>query len=106
MCALTCEQMRSITKSARESQVTSDEMQSIVEQVADVKKRATNEDLQRVVNMKEGLEKLVEEARTRQEEVRVKGAEEQEVMMRLEEEVGEIGHGSGQRRCKSRPRRG
>ena len=48
-----CEQMRSITERACESQVTSEEMQRIVEQVgrlrmamADVRKRTTKEDLQ------------------------------------------------------------
>ena len=84
MCALVCEQMRSITASACESQVTSEEMQRIVEQVgrlrmalADVRKRATNVDLQRTQRMEECLKKLEEETRTRQEEVRARCTDEQ-----------------------------
>ena len=94
MCALMCEQRRSITESARESQVTSEEMQCLVEHVrrlrmamADVRKRVTSEDLQRVKRMEEGLKKLEEKTRIRQEEVRAKGTDEQEVTMKFEEEV-------------------
>ena len=75
-----------MTKIARESQVTSGEMQRLVEQVgrlrmamADVRKRVASEDLQRTKRMEEGLKKLEEETRIRQEEVRAKGTDEQEV---------------------------
>ena len=56
----------------------------------DVQKRARNEHLQRVAQIEESLKILMKEARTRQEEVRTKGAVEQDVMMRVEEEVGEM----------------
>ena len=61
MCALMCEPMRSTTERARESKVTSADMQRIVEQVgrlrkavAGVKKPVTNKDLQRVENGRRG----------------------------------------------------
>ena len=64
--------------------MTSEEMERLVEQVgrlrmamADVRKRATNEDLQRMEKMEGALKKLEEETRTRQE-----------VTMRLNVEVG------------------
>ena len=95
MCALVCEQMRAITAREGEPQVTSEEMQRVVEQVksmrmtmADVRKHATNEDLQRMEKMEEGWKKFEEEARTRQAEMRAKGTEEQDATMRSDEEVG------------------
>ena len=69
-----CVRWCAITEREGEPQVTSEEMQRVVEQVnsmrmamADVRKHATNEDLQRMEKMEEGLKKLQEEARTRQE---------------------------------------
>ena len=106
LCAMMCEQLRLKTERAHESQVTSEDMQRVVEQVrrlwlamADAQKQATNEDLERVVKVYESLKILVEEARTRQEEVRTKGAVEQDVLMRVEEEVGD-GH-ERRRMCES-----
>ena len=102
LCAMMCEQLRLITERAHESQVTSEDMQRVVEQVgrlrlamADAQKQATNDDLERVVKVEESLKILMEEARTRQEEVRTKGAVEQDVLMRVEEEVGEMATGGG-----------
>ena len=72
--------------------------------MADVRKHATNEGLQCMEKMEEGLKKLEEEARTRQEEVRAKGTEEQDVRMRLDEEVGRKAteRGQGQREWRKR----
>ena len=95
MYASMCEQMRLITECVGKLQVTSEEMQRVVEQVksmrmvmAGVREHATSEDFQCMEEMREGLKNVEEEARTRQEEVRAKGTEEQDATTRLVEEVG------------------
>ena len=77
-----CDQMRWITESANELQSTDEDKRRFAEQVeklrkamASVKKQATGQDLQRVADMEEGLKMLMDDTRTRQEEVRAKGAE-------------------------------
>ena len=80
--------MRWITESADKLQSTDEEKRRFVEEVekvrkakAGVRKRVTGEDLQRMTVMEEDLEKL-------EEEVRAKGAEEQDATTRFDEEVG------------------
>ena len=76
-------QVSSITECVGKSQATSEEVQRVVEEVksmrmvmAGARKHATSEGLQRMEKMDDGLKKLEKEARTRQEEVRAKGAQE------------------------------
>ena len=57
-----------------------------------VKMQSTNENLERAAKMEENLKRLMEEAQTKQEEVRPRSIEEQDVMWCLEEEVGKKGH--------------
>ena len=81
MCAMACEQIRWITESISTLQSTEGEKRRLAEEVdkvrkmmAGVEKQVTGEDLQRLVEMEEGLKKF-------EEEVQAKGVDDQEVMM-------------------------
>ena len=93
LCAWTCEQVRSL------KEMTSEDTQCILEKfeglrmvMTSVKMQSTNENLEHAAKMEENLKRLMEEAQTKQEEVRPRSIEEQDVMWCLEEEVGKKGH--------------
>ena len=89
------EQMRSMSEQAMSWHVTNEDVQRIVEQVvktrlriANMKKQASDDDLQRVEKMEQGLKVFMEDVRTRQKEVEAMETEEQNATMGLEDEAG------------------
>ena len=87
--------MRSMSEQAKSLQVTNENIQRIVEHVARVrlmaenmKKQASDDDLQRVEKMEQMLKVFMEEVRARQEEFEARETKEQNVTMSLEDEVG------------------
>ena len=89
------EQMRSLSRQAKSLQVTNEDMQRIVGQVVrmrlmaeNMKKQASDDGLQRVEKMEQGLKVFVEEVRTRQKELETRETKEQNVTMSPEDEVG------------------
>ena len=64
---------------------------------------STKENLERVAKMEENPKRLMEEAQTKQEEMRPRNIEKQDVAMCLKEEVGKKkGHERRERQGKSR----
>ena len=89
------EQMRLMSEEAKSLQVTDEVMQRIVEHVVrmrlmaeNMKKQASDDDLQRVEKMEQGLKVFMEEVRARQKELEVREPQEQNVKMSLEDQVG------------------
>ena len=89
------EQMRLMSEEAKNLQVTDEVMQRIVEHVVkmrlmaeNMKKQASDDDLQRVEKMEQGLKIFVEEMRDRQKELETRETKAQNVTMSPEDEVG------------------
>ena len=90
------EQMRLMSEEAKNLQVTDEVMQRIVEHVVkmrlmteNMKKQASDDDLQRVEKMEQGLKVFMEEMRDRQKELETRETkEEQNVKMSSEDDVG------------------
>ena len=90
------EQMRLMSEEAKSLQVTDEVMQRIVEHVVkmrlmteNMKKQASDDDLQRVEKMEQGLKVFMEEMRDRQKELETRETkEEQNVKMSSEDDVG------------------
>ena len=89
------EQMRLMSEEAKSLQVTGEVMQRIVEHVVrmrlmaeNMKKQASDDDLQRVEKMERGLKVFMEEVRDRQKEWVTRVTKEQNVTMSPEDEVG------------------
>ena len=82
------EQMRLMSEEAKSLQVTGEVMQRIVEHVVrmrlmteNMKKQASDDDLQRVEKMEQGLKVFMEEVRDRQKELETRETKEQNVKM-------------------------
>ena len=71
-----------------------------------MKKQASDDDLQRVEKMEQGLKVFMVEARDRQKELETRETKEQNVKMSPEDEVGRKSHERRQRMCRFRPGRG
>ena len=90
------EQMRLMSEEAKSLQVTDEVMQRIVEHVVkmrlmteNMKKQASEDDIQRVEKMEQGLKVFMEEVRDRQKELDSRETkEEQNVKMSSEDDVG------------------
>ena len=89
------EQMRLMSEEAKSLHVTGEVMQRIVEHVVrmrlmaeNMKKQASDDDLQRVEKMEKGLKVFTEEVRDRQKELETRETKEQNVTTSPEDEVG------------------
>ena len=89
------EQMRLMSEEAKSLHVTDEVMQRIVEHVVrmrlmaeNMKKEASDDDLQRVEKMEQGMKVFMEEVRDRQKEMETRETKEQNVKMSPEDEVG------------------
>ena len=89
------EQMRLMSEEAKSLQVTDEVMQRIVEHevrmrlmAENMKKQASDDDLQRVEKMEQGLKIFMEEVRDRQKELETRETKEQNVTMSPKDEVG------------------
>ena len=104
------EQMRLMSEKAKSLQVTDEVMQRIVEHVVrirlmaeNMKKQASDDDLQRAERMERGLKVFMEEVRDRQKKLETRETKEQNVTMSPEDEVGRSRE-RRQRVRRSRPR--
>ena len=89
------EQMRLMSEEAKNLQVTDEVMQRIVEHVVkmrlmagNMKKQASDDDLQRVEKMEQGLKIFAEEMRDRQKELETRETKAQNAKMSSEDDVG------------------